>query len=75
MIDNSDIATLFTHPDCTYSGAKKAELDEEGVKYREVDLALHPDRWPDLEEFTGGERITPVFVGPASLEIGYHGAT
>ncbi len=64
---------LYTHPDCTYSAAKKAELDEEGVDYQQVDLALEPDRWAELEELTGGERITPVYVGPASLEIGYHG--
>lgn len=73
MAENTDIATLFTHPDCTYSGAKKAELEKDGVKYDEVDLALHPDRWADLEEITGGERITPVFTGPGGLEIGYHG--
>ncbi len=64
---------LYTHPDCTYSAAKKAELDEEGVDYQQVDLALEPDRWAELEELTGGERITPVYIGPASLEIGYHG--
>ena len=64
---------LYTHPDCTYSAAKKAELEEEGVDYQQVDLALEPDRWAELEELTGGERITPVFVGPASLEIGFHG--
>ena len=64
---------LYTHPDCTYSAAKKAELDEEGVDYQQVDLALEPDRWAELEELTGGERITPVYVGPASMEIGYHG--
>ena len=68
-----ETTVLFTHPDCTYSGAKKAELKEEGVQYEEIDLALHPDRWADLEEITGGERITPVFTGPGGLEIGYHG--
>jgi glutaredoxin len=64
---------LYTHPDCTYSAAKQAELDEEGVDYQRVDLALEPDRWAELEELTGGERITPVFVGPARLEVGFHG--
>ena len=64
---------LYTQPDCTYSAAKKAELDEEGVDYQQVDLALEPDRWAELEELTGGERITPVYIGPASMEIGYHG--
>jgi glutaredoxin len=73
MAIDSNITTLFTHPDCTYSGAKKTELDEDKVEYQEIDLGLHPDRWADLEEITGGERITPVFIGPGVMEIGYHG--
>lgn len=73
MATDSNIATLFTHPECTYSAAKKTELDEDKVEYQEVDLGLHPDRWADLEKITGGERITPVFIGPGGLEIGYHG--
>ena len=73
MPEGGDTPILYTHPDCTYSAAKKAELDEAGDPYREVDLALSPERWSDLEEVTGGERITPVLIGPAVLEIGYHG--
>ena len=73
MASSGNIPTLYTHPDCTYSTARKAELDEAGDSYIEVNLALEPERWADLEEITGGERITPVFYGPAVLEIGYHG--
>ena len=73
MPEDGDIPILYTHRDCTYSAAKKAELDEAGEAYEEIDLALRPEMWADLEKFTGGERITPVFIGPAVVEIGYHG--
>ena len=73
MVNNPKVTTLFTHPDCPYTDAKRAELDEDGVDYQVVNLALNPERWPDLEEITGGDRITPVLVGPDVIEIGYHG--
>lgn len=64
---------LYTHPDCTYSDALKLELDEAGTEYQEIDLALNPEAWADLEGLTGGERITPVLVEGESVSVGYHG--
>lgn len=64
---------LYTHPDCTYSDALKAELDEVGTEYREIDLALRPEAWTELEGLTGGERITPVLVEGDVVTVGYHG--
>ena len=64
---------LYTHPECTYSDALKAELDEAGTAYEEINLALRPEAWADLEQLTGGERITPVLVENGSVAVGYHG--
>tara|TARA_B100000315_G_C14090528_1_gene369019 strand:- start:16 stop:234 length:219 start_codon:yes stop_codon:yes gene_type:complete len=69
----ADLAVLYTHPDCTYSHALKAELDEAGAGYEEIDLALRPGAWAELEKLTGGERITPVLVEGDNVSVGYHG--
>ena len=69
----ADTVILYTHPDCSYSDALKAELDEEGAEYEEIDLALRPDAWADLEKLTDGERITPVMVAGETVTVGYHG--
>jgi len=64
---------LYTHPDCTYSDALKEELNAAGTQYEEIDLALRPEAWADLEALTGGERITPVMVERDAVSVGFHG--
>jgi len=64
---------LYTHPECTFSDALKDELDEEGKEYEEINLALLPDKWLELENLTGGERITPVMVENEVVSVGFHG--
>ena len=64
---------LYTHPTCSYSDALKEELDALETEYDEIDLSLHPEEWANLEALTGGERITPVLVEDAGIQIGYHG--
>jgi glutaredoxin len=51
----------------------KEELDEEGVKYEEIDLSLHEDQWPVVEKLTGGDRTTPVLLRNGDVEVGFHG--
>ena len=65
--------TLYTHPECGYSDALKEELDEAGTAYQEIDLAVRPEAWADLEKLTGGERITPVMVEGDAVSVGFHG--
>jgi len=64
---------VYTHPDCSFSGALKEELDAAGTVYKEIDLALHPDKWIELEKLTGGERITPVMLEGGNVSVGFHG--
>ena len=65
--------TVYTHPECSYSDALKDELKEEGREYTEINLALLPEAWADLEKLTGGERITPVMVDGDEVMVGFHG--
>ena len=64
---------MYTHPDCSYSNALKAEFDSEGRAYDEIDLSRQPEAWIDLEKLTGGERITPVTVENGDVSVGFHG--
>ena len=64
---------MYTHPDCSYSNALKAEFDSEGRAYDEIDLSLKPDAWAEVEKLTGGERITPVTVEGGEVSVGFHG--
>ena len=64
---------LYTHPDCNYSDAQRADFVRDGVEFHEIDVTLHPEAIPDLEGLTGGERITPVLVVGDTVTVGYHG--
>ena len=65
---------IYTHPECTICVSVKMELDEKGKVYQEVDLGDHPERWPEVEELTGGDKITPCCGGWGDeVVIGYHG--
>ncbi|MCH8346346.1 MAG: hypothetical protein IIC87_05390, partial [Chloroflexi bacterium] len=39
----ADTMVVYTHPECSYSEALKAELDDLGAEYREIDLGLKPE--------------------------------
>ena len=67
-------ALLYTHPDCEYSTILKDELIADGTQFDEIDLTVHPERWDEVVQLSGGDRITPVMVArDGSVEIGYHG--
>jgi hypothetical protein len=51
----------------------KDELEELAVDYDEINLALQPEMWGEVEQLTGGERITPVMVTSDNVEVGFHG--
>jgi len=68
-----EIPILYSHPECDFSNMLKEEMDEEGVIYTEIDMSLHEDKWPEVEELTGGDRTTPVLIRNGEVEVGYHG--
>ena len=45
------------------------------VDYVEIDVSKQPEKIPDLEQLTGGERLTPVMVENGNIIIGFKGGT
>ena len=43
------------------------------IEFEEIDLAIQPEKWHELEKLTGGDRITPVCVEGDSITVGFHG--
>ena len=64
---------LYTHPECNYSDAQRADFVKDGVQFTEIDVTKEPDKIAELERLTGGERITPVVVDGDKVTVGYHG--
>ena len=64
---------IYTHPDCNYSDAQRADFLKEGVNFVEIDVSRQPEMIAELERLTGGERITPVVVEGDKVTVGYHG--
>ena len=66
---------LYTHPDCAFSAAAKMDYRQRKVDYVEIDISKQPDKIPELEQLTGGERLTPVMVENGNVIIGFKGGT
>ncbi len=64
---------LYTHPDCNYSDAQRADFVKDGVQFTEIDISVYTDRIEELVKLTGGERITPVMVEGDKVSVGYYG--
>ena len=66
---------LYTHPDCAYSAAAKMDYRQRRIDFVEIDVSKEKDKIPDLEQLTGGERVTPVIVENGQVTIGFKGGT
>ncbi len=67
--------TLYVHPDCAFSAAAKMDYRKRKVDFIEIDVSKQPDKVPELEQLTGGERLTPVIVENGVVTIGFKGGT
>lgn len=65
--------TVYTHPDCSFSSAVKIDYNNRGISFKEIDISIHPEAIAELEQLTGGERITPVIVDGEEISIGFNG--
>ena len=65
--------TIYTHPDCAYSQAALADLQKDGVPFKQIDVTLVDGATEELERLTGGERITPVMIEGELVTVGYGG--
>ena len=73
MTTETKTPIVYSTLGCGYTDMLKERLDRDGVKYEEVNLSLHPDRWPEVLPHTGGERISPVMIDGDEVTIGFNG--
>ncbi len=56
--------TMFTTTWCGYCRRLKAQMDDAGVPYREVDVEAHPDAAELVERVNDGNRTVPTVLFP-----------
>ena len=65
--------TVYSTLGCGYTDMLKEQLDRDGIEYEEVNLSLHPERWPEVLPHTDGQRISPVMIDGDEVTIGFNG--
>ena len=45
------------------------------IEFTQIDISKQTDKIPELEQLTGGERLTPVMVENGTVIIGFKGGT
>lgn len=56
--------TMFTTTWCGYCRRLKAQMDDAGVAYREIDVEEHDDAAAYVEQVNGGNRTVPTVLFP-----------
>ena len=65
---------MYSHPTCGYCDLMREELEEQGHDFEEIDVSKFPEYWKEIENLSGGDRITPVLVkSDGTVEIGFRG--
>jgi glutaredoxin 3 len=55
---------IYVKAGCPYSAAAKRLLDEQGIRYEEIDVTAHPERLDELEARAGASSTLPqIFFG------------
>ena len=55
---------IYTSPTCGFCWRAKSLLQEKGVEFQEIDVTLHPRRWPEMMQRANGCRTVPqIFIG------------
>ena len=70
---NQTTILLYTHPDCAFSAAAKMDFRQRKIEYVEIDVSQQKDKVPELEQLTGGQRLTPVIVENGQVTVGFKG--
>lgn len=55
---------MFTTTWCGYCRRLKAQMDDAGVAYREIDVEEHDDAAAYVEQVNGGNRTVPTVLFP-----------
>lgn len=63
---------IYTKPTCPYCAAAKADFDQQGVAYLDIDVTADPAALAEMERLSGG-RTVPVIVEGETITVGYKG--
>ena len=66
---------LYTHPDCAFSAAAIMDYRKRKITFTQIDVSKQTDKIAELEQLTGGERLTPVMVENGAVIVGFKGGT
>ncbi len=69
----ADKVLVYSTIGCGYTDIVKADLEKAGTPYEEVNLSLHPERWPEILPHTDGIRLTPVVIDGDEVTVGVNG--
>ena len=69
----SEKVILYSTLGCGYTDVGKAELEQAGREYEEVNLSLYPGRWSEILGYTDGVRLTRVLVCGEEITGGVNG--
>ena len=59
---------IYTSPTCGFCWRAKSLLKEKGVEFQEIDVTLHPSRWPEMMQRANGSHTVPqIFIGDAHI--------
>ena len=73
-LSSKNITIIYSPPTCGYCDLLKEDLVDKEIEFNEIDVSKNPEKWSDVENLSGGDRITPLLVKPdGTVEVGYKG--
>ena len=53
---------IYSHPGCGYCHRAKFLLDNKGISYEEINLAIHANRFEEMTERTGRRSLPQILI-------------
>lgn len=53
---------VYSHPGCSYCHRAKYLLDSKGIGYKEINLAIHGNRFEEMIERTGRRSLPQILI-------------
>jgi len=53
---------IYSHPSCGYCHRAKYLLDEKGIQYEEINLAIQTNRFEEMIERTGRKSLPQIII-------------
>ena len=58
---------IYSHPGCGYCHRAKFLLDQEGIGYEEINLAVHGNRFEEMIERTGRRSLPQIIINEQAI--------